>query len=184
MRSQGALELDSVHISFVLVSAAAIDTRIFHESTQSDEVRISSQIIYDIKFSSCLSIFFSLLICLYLQEFVFSLFLKVFSVFLKVWVLANSLLSEYSLNQITLPIYGPESGRALLSPGTSYFYSLHHVLFSVPPLLLILFFICVVVLSWRLYQVSSKTRLFDLSLWLFFFFLWSAPKLTLVLSSR
>lgn len=49
VRSQGLLELDSVHISFVLVSAAAIDTRIFHESTQSDEVRISSQIIYDIK---------------------------------------------------------------------------------------------------------------------------------------
>ena len=49
VRSQGALEFDSVHISFVLVSAAAIDTRIFHESTQSDEVRISSQIIYDIK---------------------------------------------------------------------------------------------------------------------------------------
>ena len=131
VRSQGLLELDSVHISFVLVSAAAIDTRIFHESTQSDEVRISSQIIHDIKipfFFFRLSIFFSLIICLYFQEFHF-----VFSLFLKVWVLANCLLSEYSLNQITLPIYGLQSGRAILSTGTSYFSSLHHILISILP---------------------------------------------------
>ena len=58
MLSQGTTELGSVHISFVFVSAAAIDTRMFHESTQSDEVRISSDV--KLKFPSRLSTFFFL----------------------------------------------------------------------------------------------------------------------------